>query len=219
MKLFIDTADCAFLKQWASTALIDGITTNPTSLSKVEQEPRAVILDICSIMGDRDVSVEVTEREPEALYEQAKRIAGLAPNVVVKIPCAEEYAHCIGRLVKEGVRLNITLVFSVVQALYMAKLGVDYVSPFVGRLDDIDGDGLGFVADVCTAFAQYDFKTQILAASIRSVRQVHEVAQCGVDVVTVSPSVFAKGFYHPLSEKGIEKFIADWAKEGKKSFP
>ncbi len=219
MKLFIDTADSAFLKQWASTALIDGVTTNPTSLSKEEGEPLAIVRDICTVMGNRDVSVEVTERDPDVVYQQARKIAALADNVVVKVPCTQLYAHTIDRLVKDGIRLNITLVFSVVQALYMAKLGVAYISPFVGRLDDIDSDGLGFIADVCTAFARYDFKTQILAASIRSVRQIHEVAQCGVDVVTISPQLFTKGFYHPLSEKGIEKFLEDWRKTEITTFP
>jgi len=220
MKVFLDSADYEAIKHWASTRLIDGVTTNPTLLSQVPgKAPREVILDICKALGAREVSVEVTERNPDAVYQQARKIADLASNVVVKVPCLKEYVPVIDRLVSEGMKLNITLVFSVVQALMMAKLGVAYVSPFIGRLEDIDSNGLEVIGEIRELFTAYDYKTQILAASIRSVRHIHEACQFGADIVTIPVKLFDKAFDHPLSVQGLDQFLRDWKVLGISSFP
>lgn len=220
MKIFLDSADYEAIKQWASTRLIDGVTTNPTLLSKVPgKEPRELILALCDVMGARDVSVEVTQREPRAVYEQARKIAALASNIVVKVPCLKEYVPIIDKLVSEGIKLNITLVFSAVQALMMAKLGVAYVSPFIGRLEDIDSNGLELIADIRDIFSEYDYKTQILAASIRSVRHIHEVALLGADIATIPVKLFNKSLDHPLSMQGLNQFLSDWQETNISLFP
>lgn len=220
MKLFLDSVDIDAIRRWAVTPLIDGITTNPTLLSKEPgKEPKDLIKEICAAMGERDVSVEVTERDPRALYEQALKIADLAENVVVKIPCVREYVSVIEKLVNEGISINITLLFSAAQALMMAKLGVAYVSPFIGRLDDIDADGLQLINDIREIYDTYEYETEILAASIRSVRNMSEVALRGADVATVPVPIFEKAFEHPLTQKGLDQFLSDWKALGKQSFP
>lgn len=219
MKIFLDTAHQESIKKWSDSGLIDGITTNPTSLSKEMGLPAEVIKNICTMMKDRPVSVEITEIRPDAVFEQAKKIALLADNVVVKVPCAVEYYSVIEKLIDQNVSVNITLVFTAVQALMMAKLGVDYVSPFIGRLEEIDTDGMQMVVDTREIFDTYGYETEILAASVRSVRHLHQMAVSGVDITTVSPEIFEKALYHPLSEKGIDIFEADWKKLGIKQFP
>jgi transaldolase len=220
MKIFLDTAEYEVIKRWGATELVDGVTTNPTLLGKEQgMSPKELLLNICSAMGEKPVSVEVTEREPGAIYEQAHKIAELAENIVVKVPCRREYVTVIERLVNEGVPVNITLVFSVTQALMMAKLGVDYVSPFIGRLEDIDSNGLEVISGISEIFSTYGYETEILAASIRSVRHVHEVALRGAHIATVPPAVFDKLFEHPLTDKGLDQFLADWEKRGVERFP
>lgn len=219
MKIFLDTAHIDSIKKWLETDLVDGITTNPTHLSKEVGLPTEVVKNICKLLHDRPVSVEVTERNPEAVYAQAKKIAALAENVVVKIPCYPEYITIIKKLVEEEISLNITLVFSALQGLMMAKLGVDYVSPFIGRLEDIDSNGLQVITDLREMFDTYGYETEILAASIRSVWHLHQVALQGADIATVTPDILEKSLYHPLSEIGIEIFDADWKKLGIKQFP
>jgi transaldolase len=215
MKLFLDTADRELIKQWMPTGLIDGVTTNPTHLSKEGPNSREVLLDICQIVKDGDVSIEVVEKEPEAVYKQAREIASLAPNVVVKIPCVKEYLPVIHRLVQEEIRLNITLVFSLAQVLLMAKLNVAYISPFVGRIEDIGYDGIELIDQAVEIVNQYDFESEILAASLRSVQHLQQVAVLGADVATVPPSLLDTIMAHPLTEKGIKKFDDDWKKLGK----
>ena len=220
MKLFLDTANLEFIKNWAPTGLINGVTTNPTHLSKEGADPTVQVKEICAVMKSfGDVSVEVTQQEPEAVYKQAHAIAKLASNIVVKVPCEQAYYMIIKRLVADGIKVNSTLVFSLEQSLMMAKLGVHYISPFVGRLDDIGTDGLQLVEEIRTMLNLYDYESQLLAASLRTVSHVHNVILAGADVATVPVAVFEKMMKHPLTDKGIEKFNADWQKLGITKFP
>ena len=217
MKIFLDTADRAMLERWLPSGIIDGVTTNPSTLSK-QQAPLQAVKEICRLMGDRSVSVEVTESDPKAVYEQARRIADLSSNVAVKIPCHIKYYPVIKRLVSEGVRLNITLVFSVLQGLFMCKLGVAYISPFVGRLDDIDVPGIDLIAQLRTMVDNYFYETEVLAASMRSVLHVNQAAMSGADIATVPPALLEKMVNHILTDQGIEQFTADWKKLGNPEF-
>ena len=219
MKLFLDTADIQLIEQWAKTGIIDGVTTNPTHLSKSGGNPTQTIKKICSCLPHGCVSVEVTETEPEAVYKQAKAIALLSEHIAVKIPCHIRYYPVIKRLADEGISLNITLVFTLAQGLAMCKLGVDYISPFVGRLDDIDTSGIKLVEDLVHMRDMYGYDTEVLAASIRSVDQLHEVITAGADIATVPVTVLEKAFTHPLTDQGMAIFLADWKKLGIDRFP
>lgn len=219
MKIFLDTANLDAIKKWSNTGLINGATTNPTHLSKEKNDPKTQVLAICAALPDGEISVEITEKEPQAVYKQAKAIAALASNVVVKVPCYKEYYAVIHQLVKEGVRINVTLVFTLIQGLLMCKLGVRYISPFVGRLDDIDVDGIQVLYDLRFMIDQYQYKTEILAASIRHTQHVHEAIMAGADVATISPAVFEQIIEHPLTNAGMAQFDADWKKLGIKVFP
>lgn len=219
MKIFLDTANLEGIKKWANTGLIDGVTTNPTHLSKEGKNPKDQILAICAALPEGEISVEVTEQDPDAVYKQAKDIAALAENIVVKIPCHHQYYQVIGRLVEEEIPLNITLVFTLIQGLMMCKLGVRYVSPFVGRLDDVDVDGIELLPEMREMVDEYGFDTGILAASLRGVRHVHDAIIAGADAATISLPVFATMIEHPLTDQGIKMFSADWAKLGIRQFP
>ena len=219
MELFLDTANVAAITQWVQTGLIDGITTNPTLLSKEESAPLEQIKKIMSIIGHRGVSVEVTETDPQLIYQQAKRIAAIGPNVIVKIPCHVSYYEVIRKLTNENIALNITLVFTLAQGLFMSKLGVKYISPFIGRLDDIDVDGVALLRELQSMKKHYHFSTKILAASIRSVRHLHNVINAGVDIATIPQSVLAACSKHMLTDQGIEKFMDDWGKLNISQFP
>ena len=219
MKLFLDTADVEAIRVWASTGLVDGVTTNPTHLAKEGKAPKKRVLEICSLLPEGEVSVEVTEQKPEKVYNQAKEIAALAQNILVKIPCHRDYYPIIAKLVDEGVKLNITLVFSLVQSLFMCKLGVAYISPFIGRWDDIDVEGKDVLFEIRSMIDDYAFETQLLAASVRGVRHLHEAILAGADVATVPLSVLEKVTKHSLTQEGIAKFNADWATLGVKKFP
>lgn len=217
MKIFLDTADVKAIEKYEF--LIDGVTTNPTHLSKVGGDPKQTIKKICSLMMGKDVSVEVTEKRPKAVYEQAKAIAALGNNVVVKIPCYKDYYPIIQKLMLEGVHINVTLIFTVIQALYMCKLGVKYVSPFVGRWDDIDVDGIKVLYEIRQMINEYGYDTELLAASLRHVRNVHDAILAGADIATMPVSVLEKTMEHVLTNQGIAKFDADWKKLGIKQFP
>jgi len=211
MKIFLDTANLDGIKKWALTGLIDGVTTNPTHLSKEGRNPKDQILAICAVLPEGEISVEVTEQDPDAVYKQAKDIAALAENIVVKIPCHHFYFPVIKRLADEEVPLNITLVFTLVQGLMMCKLGVRYISPFVGRLDDIDVGGIELLPEMREMVDEYGFDTGILAASLRGVRHVHDAILAGADAATISLPVFEKMIEHPLTDQGMQQFNADWA--------
>ena len=219
MKIFLDTANLDAIKKWADTGLINGVTTNPTHLSKEKNDPTKQVLAICAALPNGEISVEITEKEPEAVYKQARTIAALASNIVVKVPCHKDYYPVIHRLVKDGIQVNVTLVFTLIQGLMMCKLGVKYISPFVGRLDDIDSDGVQVLYDLRDMVDQYDYKTEILAASLRHTQHVHEAIRAGSDVVTVSPAVFEQIIEHPLTNAGIAQFNTDWKKLDIKIFP
>lgn len=219
MKLFLDTANALSIQKGKASGLINGVTTNPTHLSKEGGSIKDLLESICTVMAPDDVSIEVTDLEPQEVYEQAKRIADIAPNVVVKIPCHKAYAQVINKLVHEGIKINVTLLFSAVQGLLMCKLGVRYISPFIGRLDDIDVDGIELIYDLKKIIENYGFTTQILAASLRHVRHVHDVALSGADIATVPVKLFDELLNHPLTDKGIALFDADWRKLGLSHFP
>jgi len=217
MKLFIDTADRNEISRWAKTGILDGVTTNPSHLSKQGGNMRAVLKDICQMLPDGDISIEVVEKEPQAIYEQALEIAEFAENAVVKIPFAEEYLPIINRLTTEGVALNITLVFTPLQGLMVAKLGVNYISPFMGRLEEIGVNSTNIIQDFVSMIENYEFDTEILAASIRTLMHWQEAMLAGADVATLPPALFEQAVKHPLTEKGIRVFDADWKKLGKTS--
>jgi transaldolase len=221
MQIFLDSADKASIERALKTGLVSGLTTNPTLLSKIAngQNIDNMLKQICALMDPFDVSIEVTEQEPAAVYAQAKKIAQIAPNVVVKIPCAYKYLEVINKLVQEDIPVNITLVFTVMQGLLMAQLGVRYISPFVGRLDDIDSNGLELIEELRTVLDNYGLETQILAASMRHIRHVHQVALLGADIVTMPVELFEHLLDHPLSKLGMEKFESDWKKLGIGQFP
>jgi len=220
MKLFLDTANPKEVAKWMQTGLLDGVTTNPSLLQKEGGDPAKVIKKICSIVKKGDVSVEVTEKDPKKIYTQAKKIAKIAKNVVVKIPCHPDYFAVIKKLADEKINLNVTLVFSVPQGLMMCKLGAKYISPFIGRLDDIDSDGLELIANLRQMVDEHVFlNTKIIASSIRGVRHLHSTILLGADVATVPESVLQKAALHPLTDRGMEKFLADFKKLKTKRFP
>lgn len=219
MKIFLDTADVSIIEKLIPTGLIDGVTTNPTHLSKQKGNPKEIVLQICKLLPEGHISVEVTELEPEKVYVQAKAIAKLADNVWVKIPCHERYYPVIKKLIKEDIKLNITLVFSLLQALMMCKLQVYYISPFIGRLEELDVDAMQYIPQMRQMIDYYGFETKLLAASIRTVQHFHDAVLNGVDACTLAPDIFAKAITHPLTDQGIKKFEQDWAKLGMRQFP
>lgn len=219
MKIFLDTAHVKDIKKWAEMGLIDGVTTNPSHLSKEGGDPKKVILEICALLPEGEISVEITEKDPQAAYKQAKEIAALADNIVVKIPCHLDYYAIIKKLVEEDIKINVTLVFTLIQALAMCKLDVHCISPFVGRWDDVDVEGSDILCEMRQMIDQYDFNTQLLAASLRHVRHIHQAIISDVDIITVPAEVFEKSLIHPLTNQGIEKFNADWQKLGVRQFP
>jgi|SRR5579872_7124330 len=219
MKIFLDTAHTEFIQKWAHTGLIDGVTTNPTHLSNEGKNPTEQVLTICKILPHGVISVEVVETDPEKIYTQARSIAMLADNIAVKIPCHANYYSVIKRLVDEGITLNITLVFSLAQGLMMAKLGVRYISPFVGRLDDTGVDGVELVKQLRNMLDWYGFDTQLLAASIRDVAHFEAVIRAGADIATLPTAVFENALVHSLTDKGMAQFLADWKKLHISQFP
>lgn len=214
MKIFLDTANRELIKKWLPTGLIDGITTNPTLLSKEDPDTKKVLKDICS-MVEGPVSIEIVEKSPEKVLEQARKISEFASNVVVKIPFHTDYLPVIKTCVDEEIKVNVTLVFTPLQALMVAKLGVEFISPFLGRWDEIGVDGVTMLEEIATIRDLYEFSSQILAASIRTVLHWQRVAQTGADIVTLPPAVFEAAMKHPLTDRGIELFDADWKKLGK----
>jgi transaldolase len=216
MKLFLDCANLATVKKFVAMGIVDGVTTNPSLLSKEGACSKQGLIDLCAAVPG-PVSIEVVAKEPEAVYKQAREIAALAKNAVVKIPFAIEYLPVIARLAQEGIKLNITLVFSSLQALMVAKLGVTYISPFIGRIDDLAVDGMQLIEELLVLKNNYGFSTQILAASIRTVRHWQEAALAGADIATVPAVIIEQACKHPLTSLGIASFDADWAKLGKTS--
>jgi transaldolase len=213
MKLFLDTADLSDIR-WASQAgLIDGVTTNPTLLSKHagDVDPQNVLQEICSLV-DGPVSAEVVAVDPDGMYTEGRELAKLADNIVVKIPMLEDGMIATRKLVADGVKVNVTLAFSSVQCLLAAKAGATYVSPFLGRLDDIGHDAMEIVRETRQIYDNYGMETEILAASIRHPRHVAEAALVGADVATMPTAVLKKLLLHPLTDRGLDQFLNDWSK-------
>jgi transaldolase len=213
MKFFLDTANLKDIS-WATQAgLIDGITTNPSLLAKVasDLDPRDVLKEICSLV-EGPVSAEVVAVEADAMAREGRELAKIADNIVVKIPMLEEGMVAVRRLASEGIRTNVTLCFSSVQCLIAAKAGATYVSPFIGRLDDVGQDGMDVIREARVIFDNYQFATEILAASLRHPRHVVDAAMIGADVATLPTDVLKKLLHHPLTDKGLAQFLADWGK-------
>ena len=213
MNLFLDTTDVAVLKTLAATGLVDGVTTNPTLIAKSGRPMLEVIAEICAIV-EGPVSAEVAATQSGAMLAEGRRLAGIAPNVVVKVPLTKEGLIAARMFADEGIQTNVTLCFTANQAMLAAKAGATYVSPFVGRLDDIGEDGMQLIHDIRAVFDNYAFDTEILAASIRTPEHVQAAAIAGADCATIPPAVFEALFHHPLTDKGLEQFMADWAKTG-----
>ena len=213
MKFFADTADVAEIRELAATGLLDGVTTNPSLVAKSGRDFKAVIAEICSIV-DGPVSAETTALDTDTMVEQGKRLAGIAENVAVKVPLTIDGLKACRTLAQRGTMVNVTLCFSANQALLAAKAGATFISPFIGRLDDINLDGMELIREVRQIYDNYEFDTQILAASIRSANHVKEAALIGADVVTAPPAVLKALAKHPLTDKGLDLFLADWKKTG-----
>lgn len=215
MKFFVDTADVDEIKSLIPTGLVDGVTTNPSLVMKSGRDFREVVAEICDLV-DGPVSAEVTATEAEAMISEGKSLAQIANNVTVKLPLTFDGLIACKALTGEGIDTNVTLCFSANQALLAAKAGATYISPFIGRLDDINIDGMELIRDIRLIYDNYDFDTQILAASIRSANHVKDAALFGADVATVPPAVIKSLVKHPLTDKGLDAFLADWAKTGQK---
>src|SRR5918996_5029788 len=211
MKFFLDSANLKDISWAAQAGLIDGITTNPSLLAKQagDVDPQDVLKEICSLV-DGPVSAEVVAVDTDGMVAEGRRLAGLADNVVVKIPMIEPGLIAVRRLTAEGIKTNVTLCFSSVQCLVAAKAGTTYVSPFIGRLDDVGQVGMDVIREARVMFDNYDLDTQILAASLRHPRHVAEAALIGADVATLPPDVLRKLLLHPLTDRGLEQFLADW---------
>ena len=211
MKFFIDTANINEIKEIAKMGYICGVTTNPSLIAKEGRDFNEVIKEITEIV-DGPISGEVISLIVDKMVKEGRKIAKIHPNMVVKIPMTEDGLEAVSILSKEGIKTNVTLVFSATQALLAARSGASYVSPFLGRLDDIGTEGMTLVRDIAEIFAIYDIKTEIISASIRNPIHIIECAKAGADIATVPYGVFKQIIKHPLTDQGIEKFVADWDK-------
>ncbi len=211
MKFFLDTANVDEIRQAASMGILDGVTTNPTLVSREEGKFKDNLVQICEIVNG-PVSAEVVSTEAEGMLSEARDLAGLHSNIYVKIPMIREGLKAVKTLSSEGIRTNVTLCFSASQALMAAKAGATLISPFVGRVDDISGVGMDIIQDIRTIYDNYGFETEILAASLRHPLHVVEAALIGADIATMPYKVFDQLFNHPLTDIGLERFLADWDK-------
>lgn len=212
MKFFIDTADVNEIKMANDRGWVDGVTTNPSLIAKSGRDFHEVIKEICKITTG-PVSAEVISLKADEMVKEGQVLAKLADNVVVKVPMCEDGMIAVKKFTAMGIKTNVTLVFSVVQALLAAKAGATMVSPFVGRLDDIGTDGMSMVADVVQMYQNYDFGTEVLVASVRSPMHIQQAAIMGADIATIPFKVMQQMTGHPLTSKGIEMFLADWNKK------
>jgi transaldolase len=215
MKFFLDTAEIAEIRELVPTGLVDGVTTNPTLIAKSGRVFRDVVAEIAALVKG-PISAEVVATEAGAMIAEGRSLAKIAPNVVVKLPLTLEGLKACRALTDEGIQTNVTLCFSANQALLAAKSGATFISPFIGRLDDVGADGMGLIRDIRAIYDNYDFRTEILAASIRSASHIREAALAGADVATAPASVIKGLVQHPLTDKGLAQFLADWAKTGQK---
>lgn len=214
MQLFLDTTDTVVLKDLAATGLVDGVTTNPTLIAKSGRPMAEVIAEICDLV-EGPVSAEAVATDAEGMLAEGRKLAGIAPNVVVKVPLTRAGLIATAQFAREGISTNVTLCFSANQALLAAKAGATYVSPFIGRLDDqTQGSGIELIHAIRAVYDNFGFDTEILAASIRTPAHVTESALAGADCATIPPAVFETLFKHPLTESGLQQFLSDWAKTG-----
>ena len=213
MKFFLDTADTSEIRDLSETRMVDGITTNPSLVAKSGRDFFEVLEEICG-MVEGPVSAEVTATDATAMITEGRKLRELASNIAVKVPLTWDGLKACKTLTDEGTMVNVTLCFAANQALLAAKAGATFISPFVGRLDDIGLDGMELIEDIRVIYDQYDFDTEILVASIRTPNHVKDAARIGADVSTVPPDVLRKLIAHPLTDKGLDAFLKDWAKTG-----
>ena len=211
MKFFIDTANLEEIKEAAQLGVLDGVTTNPTLISRVEGKVEEILRSICEVV-DGPVSAEVVSLEAEGMIREGRELAKIHKNIVIKIPITREGLKAIKQLESEGIRVNVTLIFSPTQAILAAKAGASFVSPFVGRIDDISGEGMQLVHEIITIYNNYGFKTEVIVASIRNPMHVVTAALIGAHIATIPFKVIEQLVKHPLTDVGIERFLTDWEK-------
>jgi transaldolase len=215
MKFFLDTANVKEIQEAASLGLLDGVTTNPSLVAKEGRSFKEVLLEICNIV-DGPISAEVVSLEANAMVKEGKELAKIHKNIVVKVPLIAEGLKATKKMAAEGIKVNVTLCFSPTQALLAAKAGAWCVSPFIGRLDDISSNGMELIRQILTIYRNYDFKTQVLVASVRHPQHVVEAALVGGHICTMPFSIFQQMVKHPLTDSGLKKFLADWEAQTKK---
>ena len=212
MKIFLDTANLDEIRQGVALGMLDGVTTNPTLVAKEKKPFREHILDICEVVKPGVVNAEVVSTDTEGMLREGREFASWHPSIVVKVPMTPDGVRALNVLTREGIRVNVTLVFSAAQALIVAKGGAYFVSPFLGRLDDIAENGLVLLSEILTIYRAYNFQTQVLAASLRHPIHVVEAAKMGAHIGTMPFKVFEQLFKHPLTDRGLEGFLKDWEK-------
>jgi transaldolase len=215
MKFFLDTANVKEIQEAASLGLLDGVTTNPSLVAKEGRSFKEMLIEICKIV-DGPISAEVVSLEANAMVKEGKELAKIHKNIVVKVPLIAEGLKATKRMAAEGIKVNVTLCFSPTQALLAAKAGAWCVSPFIGRLDDISSNGMELIRQILTIYRNYDFKTQVLVASVRHPQHVVEAALAGGHICTMPFSIFQQMVKHPLTDIGLKKFLADWDAQTKK---
>jgi transaldolase len=208
MKIFLDTADVAEIREYAATGLVDGVTTNPSLAAKTGRDYGDSLKEICSIVSG-SVSAEVLSTDYEGMMKEGKAVSKIAKNITIKVPSTWDGMRACRAFANDGLMVNVTLCFSPIQAMMAAKSGATFISPFIGRVDDVGEDGMGLIRDIRAIYDNYGFKTEILAASIRSVSHVREAALAGAGVATMPTEIFKKLMSHPLTDKGLAAFIAD----------
>ena len=209
MKFFIDTAETDEIKEAVDLGMVDGVTTNPSLIAKSGRVFEEVLAEICGLV-DGPISAEVVSLDADGMVEEGRKLAEISPNIVIKVPMLPEGLKAVRRFADEGIKTNVTLVFSSAQALLAAKAGAAFVSPFVGRLDDLAQNGMDLVSDIMTIYENYGYPTEVIVASIRHPMHVMEAALVGADISTIPFKVIAQLAKHPLTDIGIEKFMADW---------
>ncbi len=218
MKFFIDTADIEQIKEILPTGLVDGVTTNPSLIAKQGKDMRGIIESICEIVKG-PVSAEVTATDYENMKKEGLYLASIAKNIAVKVPLTEDGLRTCKELSNNGIMVNVTLCFSAGQAILAAKSGATFISPFVGRLDDINESGIGLIKEIYEIYKNYNFQTSILVASVRNIEHIIESAKIGAQIATLPPKLIKKLFIHPLTDKGLKAFLEDWEKTGQKIIP
>jgi len=213
MKFFIDTANIDEIKEAQALGMVDGVTTNPSLVAKEGKEFRGLIKEICAVVSG-PISVEVVSLEAEKMVAEAQDLAGMADNIVIKVPLIEEGLKAVKVLTEKGIKTNVTLCFSPVQALMAAKVGATYISPFIGRLDDISSVGMDLVEQIAAIYENYAYETEIIVASVRNPVHVLDAALVGADIATIPLKVIRQLIKHPLTDIGLENFLADWKKLG-----